>query len=288
MFEDNDYLTPPLPFWFASPELLGDLYRAELTVVSRLLSENLELPKLFDAPEATPTQRTTCFALLAHRKLAETIDETFVGRYELPPLLSDAESSAFYRTLNLVSSDAPPWVLDMDNVVELLPQRMLEFLPEPLRRQGFDRKDDSAQLEAMQSFSTVEQIQTFTKTVFDQQLRRLELRWSATIPAFNQPHQAQPDQSGVTKTYHPIVVEGLVRKNDLSQYSHYMDNLTEKQRLAFSLKFEYALGLTQIASRMGIDRKTADEHIKAAVKKINQARSNEKRKANRAKNTPEF
>ena len=79
-------------------------------------------------------------------------------------------------------------------------------------------------------------------------------------------------------------IEGLVRKADLSQY---MDNLTEKQRLAFSLKYEYELGLAEIASRMGLDRKTAYEHIEAARRKIDQARSNEKSKAHRAKNTRE-
>jgi RNA polymerase sigma factor (sigma-70 family) len=288
MFEDDDYLTSPLPFWFATSELLGDLYRTELTAVSRILYEDLELPKLFDTPEATPAQRTTCFALLAHRKLAETIEETLLGRYEQPQALGDAESSAIYRTLNLVSPDAPLWVLDMDNVVEQLPHRMLELLPEPLRRQGFDRKDDSAQLEAMKSFSTVEQIQTFTEQVLDQQLRRLQGRWSATTSVFNPSHQAQPDQAPVPKAYPSKGVEGLIRKNDLSRYSHYMDKLTERQRLAFSLKFEYGLGLTQIALRMEIDRKTVDEHIKAAEKKINQARSNEKSKARSTKRTPEF
>lgn len=75
-------------------------------------------------------------------------------------------------------------------------------------------------------------------------------------------------------------VDGLVRKADLSQY---MDNLTEKQQLAFSLKFEYELGLAEIASRMGLDRKTAYEHIEAAKRKIDQARCNEKSKAHRPK-----
>jgi len=78
--------------------------------------------------------------------------------------------------------------------------------------------------------------------------------------------------------------EGLVRKSDLSKYMH---NLTEKQQLAFSLKFEYELGLAEIASRMGLDRKTAYEHIEAANRKLNQVHSSEKRKANRAKGTPE-
>lgn len=78
--------------------------------------------------------------------------------------------------------------------------------------------------------------------------------------------------------------EGLVRKVDLSQYMH---NLTEKQQLAFSLEFEYELGLAEVASRMGIDRKTAYEHIEAAKRKIDQARSNEKSKAHRPKSEDE-
>lgn len=68
------------------------------------------------------------------------------------------------------------------------------------------------------------------------------------------------------------------KKADLS---HYMHGLTEKQHLAFSLKYEYALGLAEISSRMGLDRKTAYEHIEAAKRKIDQARSNEKGKARR-------
>ena len=79
-------------------------------------------------------------------------------------------------------------------------------------------------------------------------------------------------------------VEGLGQKHtDLSRYMH---NLTEKQQMAFSLKFEYELGLAQIALRMGLDRKTAYEHIEAAKRKVNQVRSAETRKSNRAKGTP--
>jgi DNA-binding CsgD family transcriptional regulator len=77
--------------------------------------------------------------------------------------------------------------------------------------------------------------------------------------------------------------EGLVRKSDLSKYMH---NLTEKQQLAFSLKYEYGLGLAEIASRMGLNHKTVYEHIKAAESKIEQVHSSEKRKTQRAKNQP--
>jgi len=80
-------------------------------------------------------------------------------------------------------------------------------------------------------------------------------------------------------------VEGLgPKKTDLSEYMH---NLTEKQRLALSLKYEYELGPTETASRMGVDRKTAYGHIEAAERKIAQMRSSEKRKAQRAKSTDE-
>jgi DNA-binding CsgD family transcriptional regulator len=79
-------------------------------------------------------------------------------------------------------------------------------------------------------------------------------------------------------------VEGLQKKTDLSQYLH---TLTEKQQLAFSLQYEYELGLAEIALRMEIDRKTAYEHIEAAKKKIDHARSSEQRKRNRAKSESE-
>jgi hypothetical protein len=78
---------------------------------------------------------------------------------------------------------------------------------------------------------------------------------------------------------------GLTPKTDLSRYKK---GLTEKQELAFSLKYEYQVGPAEIAARMGIDRKTAYEHIEAADRKIKQLHSSEKREANRAKNTPDL
>lgn len=79
-------------------------------------------------------------------------------------------------------------------------------------------------------------------------------------------------------------VEGLQKKTDLSQYLH---TLTEKQQLAFSLKYEYGIGPAEIALRMDVDRKTVYEHIEAAKKKIDHARSGEQRKRNRAKGESE-
>jgi hypothetical protein len=79
-------LFSPQPFWFASLELLAELFRAELNVVTRLFAERPELRQLFDAPEATLPERSACFVLMAHRKIIEVIDETLLGRYEVPAI----------------------------------------------------------------------------------------------------------------------------------------------------------------------------------------------------------
>ena len=79
--------------------------------------------------------------------------------------------------------------------------------------------------------------------------------------------------------------EGLGPK--VANLSRYVHVLTDKQQMAFSLKSEYGLKLAEVPSRMGLDRKTAYEHIKAADKKINEAFSSERRKARLAKNPAE-
>jgi RNA polymerase sigma factor (sigma-70 family) len=278
-------------FWFGNEELLTKILAAEIEAVMQLFASYPDLRKLYDSPEATRPQRTACFTLLARRKIMEMVYETFAGRYEQSPSLGDTESDALSRTHNLVTADAPAWVLEVNEVAERLPSHIYDALPEPLRVGGYDANNPE-QVESVKSaaraLSSVEQIRALTEGVIDQQLGRLERRWSATNPVIMQHDQAQPDQSSVTKAYPLNPFEGLVQKNDLSRYSQYMDTLTEKQRTAFLLKFEYGLGLSQIALRMGIDRKTADEHIKAAQRKVEQAGSAEKRKARRAKNTPEF
>jgi DNA-binding CsgD family transcriptional regulator len=109
------------------------------------------------------------------------------------------------------------------------------------------------------------------------------VRNEETAAAGAMPAGATQGTVGGTKQMGPKLrltgTEGLgPKKTDLS---HYTDRLTEKQRQAFSLKYEYELGLAEIASRMGLDRKTAYEHIEAAKRKIDQARSSEKRKAHR-------
>jgi len=80
--------------------------------------------------------------------------------------------------------------------------------------------------------------------------------------------------------------EGLGRKTaDLSRYT---ETLTEKQRMAFSLRYEYELGPAEVASRMGLDRKTVYEHLQAATRRIEQFRSGVKRGAKSSKNTSDL
>src|SRR5712692_8950253 len=100
-------------------------------------------------------------------------------------------------------------------------------------------------------------------------VRNEEIAAAGAIPAWTVGEQ-QGKGSSKTLKHWLKGVEGLKRKADLSRY---MDNLTEKQRLAFSLKHEYGLGPTEIAARMGIDRKTLREHFDAANKKIEEDRS---------------
>ncbi|MBZ5526813.1 MAG: hypothetical protein LAN71_02785 [Acidobacteriia bacterium] len=184
MFADYNPMFPPRPFWFVSTELLTKVWHAEISVVTKLLAKDPDLPKLFDAPEATVPQRTACFALLAHRKLIEIIDETLIGRYENSPSLDDVESNTIKRTHNLVAVDAPLWALEMQQVVERLPAHIYSSLPEPLRKGGFGSNPENAeQMREIQSakstFSNVEQLQALTERVLDQQLRRLGGRWSS-------------------------------------------------------------------------------------------------------------
>jgi RNA polymerase sigma factor (sigma-70 family) len=114
-------------------------------------------------------------------------------------------------------------------------------------------------------------------------VRDEEIAAAGVIPARTVGEQ---DRQGSSKTPKHWLkgAEGLQRTAHLSQY---LDNLTEKQRLAFSLKHEYGLGPTEIASRMGIDRKTLSEHLDAANKKIEEDQSFQKRRINRSKRSPD-
>jgi hypothetical protein len=176
------------PFWFANEELLTELLRDEIYLVAQLFVKYPDLPKFFDLPEATVTRRNACFAVLAHRKLMGEIYETFAGRYQESPSLEDAEKDVIRLTGSLFDSDAPAWVLEVNEVAERLPSRIYASLPEPLRRGGFN-PDDAEQMQVIRSaketLNSIEQMRALIEGVLDQQLRRLESRWSAARPAAN-------------------------------------------------------------------------------------------------------
>lgn len=180
MFNDHN------PFWFASEKLLADLLRAEIHSVTELFARHPDLPEFFDLPEATAPQRVACFSLLAHCTLRDTIYDTFAGRYEQSPSLGDEEQDVLRRTRNLFASDAPAWVLGVNEMAELLPSRIFDALPEPLHRGGFI-DDNSAEAEAIKAaaseIGSVQQIQALSRKVLDQQLQRLQRRWTADISA---------------------------------------------------------------------------------------------------------
>jgi hypothetical protein len=176
------------PFWFANEELLTNLLRNEIHLVTELFAKYPGLPEFFDLPEASVQQRAACFALLAHCKLMGEIYETFAGRQEQSPSLGDEEKDVLRRTQNLFADDAPAWALELNEVAELLPSRIYDALPEPLRRGGFNA-DDPAQVEIISSaasrLSGVQEIEVLSTKVLDQQLQRLEGRWAAARPVAN-------------------------------------------------------------------------------------------------------
>ncbi|GEM_PF-3524319 len=116
-------------------------------------------------------------------------------------------------------------------------------------------------------------------------VRNEEIAAAGAIPTETSRTQTDKRYKQTQSKRHLKGVKGLgSKKTDLSQYMH---SLTEKQELAFSLKFEYQLGLAEIASRMQLDRKTAYEHIAAAKRKIDQVLANEKSRSRRANDKDE-
>jgi hypothetical protein len=132
------------------------------------------------------------------------IYETFAGRWEQSPSLGDEEKNVLRRTQSLVAPDAPAWVLEVDQVAELLPSRVYDALPEPLRRGGFGfDSNNSTQVDtiraAAKTLSSVEQIKALTGKVVDEQLQRLEGRWSAARPVANLVREIIVQGRGPTK-----------------------------------------------------------------------------------------
>jgi hypothetical protein len=177
------------PFWFLDDELLTALLADEFRFMAELFVKYPKLREFFDLPEATPEQRSACFTLLAHRRLIEEIQEKFLGMQQQPPLSAEEEKKVIPLMQNLFADDAPAWVLEANQAAELLPSRVYEQLPEPLRRGGGFYANDPVQTEliatAARELSSVEKIRALSGMVIDQQLKRLEGRWPVARPVEN-------------------------------------------------------------------------------------------------------
>src|SRR6266481_5825509 len=130
MFVNGEALSSDNPFWFANEELLTDLLRDEINLVTQLFSRHSDLREFFDLPEGSVEQRAACFAVLAHRTLMDEIYETFAGRYEQSPSLGGDENDILRRTRDFFADDAPAWVLEVNEVAQRLPSRVYDALPE--------------------------------------------------------------------------------------------------------------------------------------------------------------
>jgi hypothetical protein len=202
MFLDDEYVSSPQPFWFASSELSASLMRAELNRLHQLLTEYPDFRKWFDSPKATLSERKVCFALLAHRTVFQLIDEHRVSMYEDPLSLDDRQLYALSETRNLVAGDEPAWVREVKEVAERLPSRILAALPQPLHSQSFNTgnpKKDEASRSAAMTLGTVEQIQRLAEQVIGQQWQRLAARWPTTVVTQSPPLPLQPIKKKVPR-----------------------------------------------------------------------------------------
>lgn len=267
---DIFYVPDPQPFWFIESELLRKVLGAEISIASRLLSHSPELPCWFDNPETGAKQRKICFAVAARSKVIFNVSDTIASRYDPSGQLTNEEADTFRRMSNLIAPDAPTWALEMERVIDRIPSHMFAALPESLRKERFE-ENDAEQAEAIKGLSKPEQIQVFIQSVLDEQIRRLASRWKSD----QQQRASKPQPKGF---------EGLgPKRNNLSQY---MNGLSEKQKMAVSLKYEYELTVVEVASRMELARKTVYGHLDAAKRTMEQDCSNQKRKAQRATKNP--
>lgn len=109
------------------------------------------------------------------------------------------------------------------------------------------------------------------------------LHTSAPVPALGTPVRAEaPNQRTVSAAAESNGTDRLPqKKTDLSEY---LDGacLTDIQREVISLRLEYALPVAAIARRLGRDRKTIQEHLAAAKKRIDHARAFQDRLAKKS------
>jgi hypothetical protein len=92
-------------------------------------------------------------------------------------------------------------VLEVDQVAELLPSRLYDALPEPLRRGGFNANKSEAEIirAAANKLSNLREIEELSSKVLDEQLKRLESRWSTAIVQTREPQIREPKKRKVRR-----------------------------------------------------------------------------------------
>jgi len=119
--------------------------------------------------------------------------------------------------------------------------------------------------------------------VMGETVRRAKKLVADSLPGTPPPKTLPPPESEIAAAPHTQVSKKLGAKQ--SDLSDYIDGarLTTRQRECISLRLEYAWSVSDIARHLGIARKTVDEHLATAVKKIDQRRANDKHAKNKAK-----
>jgi Putative DNA-binding domain len=135
----NEPVFPPCPFWFASPELLIQVRHAEIDALAQLLAKYPDFRTLFDSADATVSQRSACFELLARVEVVQAIDEIFIATYEPSPALTDVETDTLMRTSVLpMASQADGFQSDDSQLLARM-RRPEDHLVE--RKTASDKKD---------------------------------------------------------------------------------------------------------------------------------------------------
>jgi DNA-binding CsgD family transcriptional regulator len=116
--------------------------------------------------------------------------------------------------------------------------------------------------------------------------------WAALLEGFDVARRTTHSESGdinqnQSSTLVPVTKKPKKRKDiDLSRYLD-AAGLTGRQLECYSLKTEYGLTVTEIARRIKISRKTVDQHIASAQKKMSLSAYKEKIKAKVAQTRPD-
>jgi DNA-binding NarL/FixJ family response regulator/transcriptional regulator with XRE-family HTH domain len=106
-------------------------------------------------------------------------------------------------------------------------------------------------------------------------------------------NRARPDAAPPTPSHEQPEASQARRLDSLpkkqADLSHHLDaaRLTDRQHICLSLKFEYGFTVSAIARRLGLHRRTVQEHLQAGQRALNHASAYERRSRSRPTSLPE-